>query len=73
MKPSLPMCGVCKHPVERVVRYEDLDRRVWVFAAYCHGEMELAEITPETVEGAEGIWWTTAFQKQGDQTRALSG
>lgn len=44
-----PICAVCHKPVESVTRIHNMSMKVWEFRAYCHGEVDVCEISEAQV------------------------
>lgn len=58
----LPICEVCKKPVDRMVAMESLETGNFRFLVFCHGFEEMMEIARYDVIHASRINRGTAFR-----------
>ena len=47
-------CAICKKPVDRVERIENLERDSLFYKVYCHGDTDTCEIDRHTIENCDG-------------------
>lgn len=52
---ELPVCAVCRKPIDRVTSYHDVLRQRWVYVFVCHGDVEIVRLTREEVVAARSI------------------
>jgi len=58
---DVPLCAVCNKPVERVESKYDNLLMAKHFRVYCHGQMEEAMLTDETILGVDSVRFGEAF------------
>ena len=58
---GMPMCAVCKKPVDRLEMYYDIRRCRTVYVAYCHGDQQEVALNDAMVVNADGISVGEAF------------
>ena len=58
---DVPMCAVCKKPVERVESMYDIALAAKRFRVYCHGDVEEAVLHDVTIEDCDSVSFGQAF------------